>query len=442
MTILTQFNLLFGYVLCALTMLIIGKLASSLTPEKIFSIFLVCLINVAAVFYTSNNNMPLPLIYISIMLIMVLESMLVFRSQFLVILWSVLALILTMVCLRGIVTSIYAFASFSSVYEVMCSEHMRTACQLITNFLMSALLIILFCLPIKQYFDSVLRSSSQFYLVTAVESIILLYSLMLSFAYYIDISIYWFTSFILISMLALQFAHILVLRHAILVSRWLDEDIKQSILSSQLERQLTHYRAYQRHIEAFEDFRQKYYTVTGELRHKLQLSDKDGALQLLESTDTQIDKLSRAHTEYSNSMLVDAILEDYHGQCAEHNITFSAKVFIPDTLALSDLQLCRLFGNIFSNALDSCLKLPKTQQAYIHFETVRRDGWLTIEETNAMCGNLNYKNGKLITDKQNKEYHGMGLGIIRDISESVGGFVELGSAGKSEFYLRIHLPLI
>ena len=54
-----------------------------------------------------------------------------------------------------------------------------------------------------------------------------------------------------------------------------------------------------------------------------------------------------------NHGIVDAILNKYAAECEEKNIALSAKGYMPQECGISSFDLCVIFSNLLSNAIEA-----------------------------------------------------------------------------------------
>jgi len=60
---------------------------------------------------------------------------------------------------------------------------------------------------------------------------------------------------------------------------------------------------------------------------------------------------------------------------------------------------------------------------------------------NSFDGKMHIQNGKFYTTKSEKQSHGLGLKIVEQIAESLGGFVIYKADSESRtFLVRVHIP--
>ena len=138
----------------------------------------------------------------------------------------------------------------------------------------------------------------------------------------------------------------------------------------------------------------------------------------------------------TGNQLANAVLNVKMISAAEENIPVTINASLPDKMPVSDIEFVSLLGNLFDNALEAS---RKAATPYIRIQMEPYKGFIRMEFENKMDRPfLNTKNG-LQTDKKDKEEHGMGMGIMRDIVErNKGNFYCLAENGS--FLVRILLP--
>lgn len=143
---------------------------------------------------------------------------------------------------------------------------------------------------------------------------------------------------------------------------------------------------------------------------------------------------------YSGDATVNAVLTAKESLMRQKEITFYAKVDIPQELAYEKPDLCALFANALDNAVEACaaLEAPGRQIAL----TARAaKGILAVEVRNPFAKEQD-KSAKGLpgTTKADTQNHGFGLRSIQEIVKKYGGDMEL----KQEdgwFILLCYMPL-
>lgn len=92
-----------------------------------------------------------------------------------------------------------------------------------------------------------------------------------------------------------------------------------------------------------------------------------------------------------------------------------------DITALSGVEICSLFGNLLDNAVEACCKLEPEERCIALF--VRKE----CGEQIICCRNTVKSTSRdkfWETRKKDKQWHGVGLKVIEQISEKYHGTVE------------------
>ena len=135
--------------------------------------------------------------------------------------------------------------------------------------------------------------------------------------------------------------------------------------------------------------------------------------------------------------MADAILNSKISLARSKHIQVRADASIPVALALSELDLCVILGNLFDNAIEASLALPEGTRlirVYIDMKGTQ----LYISFTNFTANRKQAKHaGRFRTTKG--EGHGFGLVRIDAIVERLGGWLSRNSEDGA-FTTEILLP--
>ena len=117
-----------------------------------------------------------------------------------------------------------------------------------------------------------------------------------------------------------------------------------------------------------------------------------------------------------------ATMAEKYGICFETNIT------LPHTgkIIISDLN--SLLVNLCDNAIEACAAL---ENAKISLNIHKRKAYLIIEITNTCQNDVQKTNPQFCTHKSNPEMHGMGIKIIKSITEKYKGQYQIVTTDHS-----------
>jgi two-component system sensor histidine kinase AgrC len=215
---------------------------------------------------------------------------------------------------------------------------------------------------------------------------------------------------------------------------------RMEMLEEQYERQVRHYKSYQKYTESFRAFKHDYRSMMVVLKSLIRSNDNEKALLLIDDMFEEMQKKVVVHKKYSDSVVLDAMLQDLTNICEENQILLSSNVFIPRNTGLSTIDAVRIFSNFTNNAVEACQKVPVSDR-FIEIVSANELKWVTLQIVNSYDGKSHVHNGKFLTTKPEKQCHGLGLVIVEQIAESLGGFVIYEEDFKNKkFLVRVHIP--
>lgn len=170
----------------------------------------------------------------------------------------------------------------------------------------------------------------------------------------------------------------------------------------------------------------KGYLASGNIPQALhyidKLDDSLGAIQLLFNT---------------GNINVDAILNAKISLALAEGIPCDYQAAIPEKLAVADLDLCVILGNLIDNAVESCRPLPE-EKRFLRLYIAPLKQQLYISVSNATGETVRKLDREYITHKRGD--HGHGLKRIDDAVEKYGGYVNRKNE-PGVFVTEIMLPI-
>jgi two-component system sensor histidine kinase AgrC len=235
---------------------------------------------------------------------------------------------------------------------------------------------------------------------------------------------------------------VFIIYQSIRSSELLEYRLMNQMLKQQYVRQLQHYKSYQKYTESFRAFKHDYRSMMSSVKSLIRAHENERAVRLIDDVYDEMQRKVNVHKKYSDHIVLDAMLQDLANICAENEIRFSFQVFAPRNTGLSLIDAIRIFSNIATNAVEACKKLPASQR-FLHIHSIAEQQWAVLKVENSYNGEEKLSDGKLITTKSEKESHGLGLGIVKEIIEKLGGFMLLNPEPESKiFTVRVHIPQI
>ena len=160
-----------------------------------------------------------------------------------------------------------------------------------------------------------------------------------------------------------------------------------------------------------------------DMRHQMnQLSalaeagDLDGLKAYLAKTVSRIPELDMSFCE---NRAADSVVGYYCALAKREGISFCAKLDLPQTLPVDEIDMCLVLSNLLENAFEASLRTAPARRkievtAYVHAARL-----VLIEAENAFDGEINENSGVFRSSK--RKGNGIGIQSVRHIAEKSGG---------------------
>lgn len=141
---------------------------------------------------------------------------------------------------------------------------------------------------------------------------------------------------------------------------------------------------------------------------------------------------------YSGNAIIDSILYHKIVLAEKEDIRVDLSLRIPQEIEVSSNNFCIILGNALDNAIEACCNLDR-QERKICIRMGYEHCALYLEISNPYKGELNFdSHGDLISSKEQKKNHGIGLKSIKKIIEGEEDFIAIDSVDQI-FTLKILL---
>ncbi len=153
--------------------------------------------------------------------------------------------------------------------------------------------------------------------------------------------------------------------------------------------------------------------------------------------DGKVEEANKYFSEYLDSQLtvsqqyvntdyeaVNAVVNKKLGICFEKGIEVStAMSWTLDKV--SEMDLCVVLFNLLDNAIEECQKIDVDKDKKINIEMYQNKSYLTVKIQNSVKENVIENNPELKTTKSDKDNHGVGLQIVREVADKYNGIVDI-----------------
>jgi len=218
------------------------------------------------------------------------------------------------------------------------------------------------------------------------------------------------TSFWIAGILLSLLANVSLLAYTVLYERKLavQEELKEAQHKIKLEK--AHYNAAEKRREQLIEMRKDFNNQLNAISALISDGKKGHARSMIADISNKI-SLTRENP-YCVIPVVNAVIMEKEKECREAGIELSVNLNIPNSLAVSPMHLCSIFGNILNNAITACKKLQAETAGPVISLSSKIDGdYLFIKATNP--------SGKL--KPLPTLGRGYGLRILTDLAKRYGG---------------------
>lgn len=141
----------------------------------------------------------------------------------------------------------------------------------------------------------------------------------------------------------------------------------------------------------------------------------------------------------TGNVMIDAILNSKLSLMKSKGIEVNAKAIVPKELAVSEIDLCTIIGNLLDNAMEAVLCQPDGDEKFIRVFIGVLKEQLYISVYNSTYGERKKNKNKYVSTKGSEE-HGFGLMRVDRIVEKYKGFVNRQNE-EGVFATEVMLPL-
>lgn len=208
-------------------------------------------------------------------------------------------------------------------------------------------------------------------------------------------------------------------------------------VEQQMDEQVKRYEQSIKTNTEIRSFRHDFKNLKLGLASFLKAEDNKGALQYLAEAETPL--VPEYIVFETGSPVADALLSEKSVAAESINAKIVFEGVIPGNL-VSNTDICIILGNSLDNALEACAKIPADEDKTILVSSCLNNGFLFLVIQNPVVRDVVITNNSIVTTKQNKEMHGIGLYSITHAIKKYDGELTLSCENKL-FSLKIVLDL-
>ena len=164
--------------------------------------------------------------------------------------------------------------------------------------------------------------------------------------------------------------------------------------------------------QARHDMRHQFHQISA----LAEVGDLENLKSYLAKTVSRIPELDMSFCE---NQAADSVVGYYCALAKREGIPFCAKLDLPQTLPVDEIDMCLVLSNLLENAFEASLRTAPARRkievtAYVHAERL-----LLVEVENAFDGAVHEKSGVFRSSKRRE--NGIGIQSVQHIAEKTGG---------------------
>ncbi len=127
-------------------------------------------------------------------------------------------------------------------------------------------------------------------------------------------------------------------------------------------------------------------------------------------------------SEYSDNRMLNILLSQKKEECIKRGINLIIDPLQMPLSFISDIDIVAIFSNLFANAMENCIQ---SEQPFIYFHSYMNNKRFTVIEIENSSETVpEVIEGKLKTQKENKEMHGIGIKSIQKTLSKYNGLLD------------------
>lgn len=199
------------------------------------------------------------------------------------------------------------------------------------------------------------------------------------------------------------------------------------------------YRYYSKMKENQERVRQLYHDMKNHMVCINNLSNNDENLnEYINEINSEIKKCESSFN--TGNIIVDIILNEKKDICISKNINFTAHIEFKKCEFIKVNDVCTIFSNLIDNAIEACDKIDNDEKYIILKSSYINQNFFVMKIENSKFNNIEIKNGNLLTYKEDKLTHGIGIDNVKNTIDKYDGEIDINYDNK-QFVVKILIPL-
>ena len=196
----------------------------------------------------------------------------------------------------------------------------------------------------------------------------------------------------------------------------------------------THYAEVENMYRKMREWRHDYHNHMQALSAYLDSGDIESARKYLDEINETLVTVDTVLK--TGNRMVDAILNSKISLMNSKKIRVDATAKLPESLGVSDIDICVIIGNLLDNAMEACEELPENSR-FVRIYVSLKGKHIYMSFTNS-AGKKRVRSGSGFISAKG-EGHGFGLSRVDGLVKKYGGYLTRASEDGG-FTTEVYLP--
>lgn len=172
------------------------------------------------------------------------------------------------------------------------------------------------------------------------------------------------------------------------------------------------------------DLREFRHDINNKLMVIKQYVEKDEIEQLKNYINEISGKLIKNNIySVSGNFAIDSIINYKLSEAEEKGITVAADIALPESIDVEDDDMVVILGNLLDNAIEATSQLKDNK--YINIMLKMKNDSIFLNVENSHNNKINIKRQTILTTKEDKRLHGIGLSSVKNTIYKYNGIIEM-----------------
>lgn len=141
--------------------------------------------------------------------------------------------------------------------------------------------------------------------------------------------------------------------------------------------------------------------------------------------------MQTTNRKFCQNSAVNAVINAKYQLMMNASIDTFLNIDIDKMMLIDDMSLCTIFANTLDNGIEACRKIKEPAKRKLELKCrYIENGYFSFELINSKVNEINEKNGRFLSDKEDQSAHGIGISSVKEIVDKYDGTLDISYDNK------------